>query len=374
MSRYPPAHCGVGEYTRMLATSISSIQRTLKLLVIATELSGSEPYTDENIDVYPVLREQYKDYRASLDILAEENGVNILHIEHEYGIFRDSLSLLDVVSEAKRERLVDKVVITLHTVYHPLSKRDDALVFQSSLRDSAIDMIIVHSRLQEFELEAQGAPMDRIIRIPHGTLINPYISLPRNRLCKALGIREELNGLVLVTPGFIRPDKGLDILLQALNETPFHYTFIVAGEFKDTRIKEFITSNPSVIVIEKYLSHDEILKLIALSDALVLPYRDKPGTYSVSGILHLSMGSLRPIVGTRVPRLIELYTRAPRMCATPGNVEDLRRRLKWTYSNYDLAVAYMSELYAYAARTQWIRMAQRHLSLYRRLLTREAAL
>jgi len=373
MSRYPPAHCGVGEYTRMLATSLSSIQRDARLFVISTELSGPEPYTDENISVYPVLSEQRRDYSASLDILARENGANILHIEHEYGIFRDSQGLLNIVNEAKKERLVDKVVITLHTVYHPLSRRNDALEFQASLRTPAIDMVVVHSRLQEFELEAQSVPMEKIIRIPHGTLINPYISAPRNRLRQSLGIEEGLNGLVLVVPGFIRPDKGLDVLLQALNKVSFPYTLIVAGEFKDTRIKELIASNPSVIVIEKYLSHDEILKLIALSDVLVLPYRDKPGTYSVSGILHLSMGSLRPIIGTRVPRLIELYTRAPRMCVAPGSVEDLRRKLEWAYNNYDLAVAYMSELYAYAARTQWIRMAQRHLSLYRRLLAREAA-
>lgn len=357
----------------MLVSSLYSLRRDLDMLVIATELSGSEHYieTISGVPVYPVLREKSNDYKKSLDVLAERNGVDILHIEHEYGIFRDGLGLLSVIEEAKNEGLARKVVITLHTVYHPSSRRSDALFLQKNLHSNAIDKIIVHSRLQEFELEAQGLPIDKIIRIPHGTLINPYISMPRYKLCESLGIRrEQLNGTVIVTPGFIRPDKGLDVLLEALTYAQFNYTLIVAGEFRDKRIKELIEKSNHTIVIEKYLSHDEILKLIALSDILVLPYRDKPGTYSVSGILHLSMGSLRPIIGTKVPRLVELYERAPRMCVTPGSTRDLRERLNWVHNNYDLAVAYMSELYAYAARTQWIRMARRHLALYRNLLVR----
>jgi len=360
----------------MLVSSLYSINRDLDVSVIATELSDTEPYREpiSGAPVYPVLRERSNDYTKSLDVLAEKNGADILHIEHEYGIFRDGLGLLGVIEEAKKERLTKKVVVTLHTVYHPSSGRSDALFFQKNLRTNIIDKIIVHSRLQEFELEAQGVPMDKIIRIPHGTLINPYISVPRDKLCESLGIKgERLHGIILVTPGFIRLDKGLDVLLNALAGIRFPYTFIVAGEFKNPEIRELVESNGNTIVIERYLSHEEILKLIALSDMLVLPYRDKPGTYSVSGILHLSMGSLRPIIGTRVPRLIELYTRAPRMCVTPGSAKDLERRLNWAYDNYDLAAAYMSELYAYAARTQWIRMARRHLVLYKKILAREEA-
>ncbi len=360
----------------MLVSSLYSIYRGLDLLVVATELSGKKPYRERisGALVYPVLQEQSRNYAGSLDVLTEWDGADILHVEHEYGIFRDSLGLLSILEEAKREKLAKKIIVTLHTVYHPSSGRSDALLFQKSLRSSAVDGVVVHSRLQEFELEAQGVSMGKIVRIPHGTLINPYISLPRDRLGESLGIkRDRLRGIILVTPGFIRPDKGLDVILRALADVQFSYTFIVAGEFKDPQLKELVESNDDAIVIEKYLSHDEILKLIALSDILVLPYKDKPGTYSVSGILHLSMGSLRPIIGSRVPRLIELYTKAPRMCVTPGSIADLRRRLNWAYNNYDLAVAYMSELYAYAARTQWIRMAQRHLGFYKRLLRGEVS-
>ncbi len=75
----------------------------------------------------------------------------------------------------------------------------------------------------------------------------------------------------------------------------------MAGEVWNGEAARSLREAPSVVHVEKYLSHDQILKLAALADAIVLPYRDKPGAYAASGILHLSMGSLKPIVGTRVP-------------------------------------------------------------------------
>jgi len=116
------------------------------------------------------------------------------------------------------------------------------------------------------------------------------------------------------------------------------------------------------------ISSDEILRVVALADAIVLPYKDRKGAYAVSGILHLSMGGLKPIIGSRTPRLIELYQFAPDLTVPPNNPKELANKIKWLVDNYDYAVAYMSELYSYAARTQWIRVAYRHLRLYRNLL------
>jgi len=141
----------------------------------------------------------------------------------------------------------------------------------------------------------------------------------------------------------------------------------MAGEVKDQRLKELLEDAPNTVVLDHYLSKDKMLKLIALSDAVVLPYRDKPGTYSVSGILHLAMGSLKPIIGTRVPRLIELYNNAPQMTITPGNSVELREKLVWLLQNYEHAMMYMERMYSYAVGTAWRNIARKHLQLYVKL-------
>lgn len=375
VSRYPPMHCGVAEYTRHLISAMHSIASWNKFAVLTSTVEGNKSWYDEVLDVkvIPAFSEQDRSYRKLLDELGYMDRTDILHVEHEYGIFGESLKLVEAVKTAREEKLVRKAVITMHTVTHP-SSGDKRGVFQMHLNE--FDAVVVHSILQEFELQCQGVDPRKIYRIPHGTLINPYLEFPRQVLAESLGIAtESLKGAVIAIPGFLRPDKGIDILFSALSYLKgIDKTVLVAGEPRDQRIVELIEElreEHNIILMDRYLSSDEILRVIGLADILVLPYRDKPGTYSVSGILHLSMGGLKPIIGSRTPRLVELYQYVPRLTVPPGDCVELAKRIKWVINNYDYAVPYMATLYGYAARTQWIRMARRHLKLYRRILAGE---
>ncbi len=378
ISTYPPTHCGVGEYTRMLVMALKSINPSLEIHVFSNIDEGGPERYDEGAGAYihPVYTRGSNSYKGVLDKLTEINGADIVHVQHEYGIFGYTPAILKTLLTAKDDGLVKKIVFTMHTIDHPSSIRIKTLEFQSKLNN--VDSVIVHSILQEFELQNQGIEPYLIHRIPHGTLLNPYFGTPRFKLAEDLGLKEkELSSIVMTIPGFLRKDKGLDIILDMINyiggETRF-LTLIVAGELRDRKIKEIvdeISGSVNTHFIEKYLSHEEILKLIALADLVILPYNDPPGKYSVSGILHLAMGSLKPIVGTRVPRLIELYQFSPRLVVSPRNPRELARKILWLTENYDLAVAYMSSLYAYSIRTNWVRMARRHYNLYSQLLVNQ---
>ena len=379
LSTYPPTHCGVAEYTRFLTSALKSIYPKLDLRVFSDiSENGAEIRTDGRVKVHPAFSRKSERYNRLLDELAAIGGVDLLHVQHEFGIFGHHDAILRACLEAKREKLVKKIVFTMHSVYHPLSGDVGALEFQRKL--NSVDAVIVHSYLMEFELQNQGLDPLLIRRIPHGTLLNPYLDDPRHKLLKALNLKEEdFTGIILATPGFLRRDKGLDLLVQALAALEYkreRITLLIAGEKRannpsDQEMLDLIedaSKKMKIILIEKYLSNEEILKIAALADILILPYRDKPALYSVSGILHLSMGSFKPLLGTRVPRLIELYQSAPRATVPPKKPKELSKSLEWFIRNYDHIVAYMASLYSYAVRTQWIRMARRHLRLYRELL------
>lgn len=373
-STYPPTHCGVGEYTRMLVVALKSLYPKINAFILSDKRGGGERFDElAQVYVYPSFEHEEPSYRELLNNLSRIDGVDVLHIQHEYGIFGKHNGIVEAVEEARRERLVKKVVITMHTVDHPYTLRSGTLEFQRQL--NKFDMVIVHSPLQEFELIHQGIDPSKIIRIPHGTLLNPYLWMPRFKLAESLGIKEEqLLGFIIGVPGFIRQDKGLDLLIKAIKPlmTDSDYTVIVAGEVRDPDLKkeveDMVKNGPNLLLIEKYLTNEEILKLVALVDAVILPYRDRPASYSVSGILHLSMGGLKPIIGTRAPRLIELYQHAPRMTVPVRNPDELTKKIKWLRHNYDVAIAYMSQMYSYAVRTEWHRVARRHLAVYAYLL------
>ncbi len=371
ISRYPPVHCGVAEYTKFYSSALKSLNPKMRIIVFSTKEASEDRYEDElGVEVYPCFDVAEKSYSEFLDTLAEVGGVDILHVQHEYGIFGEGRHVIDALVRAKEEELAKRTVITMHTVDHPYTQRKYTLKFQASLND--VDAIIVHSNLQEFELQMQDVESSKLFRIPHGTLINPYLRFTRGYLSKSLGLNEDdFRGIILAIPGFLRKDKGVDVLLEALRLIEnIRFTLVLAGEPRDPELHELVTEKTEyrTIVIERYLSGDEILRVVALADAIVLPYKDRKGAYAVSGILHLSMGGLKPIIGSRTPRLVELYQFAPDMTVPPNDPKELANKIKWLVDNYDYAVAYMSELYGYAARTQWIRMAYRHLRLYRSLL------
>ncbi len=370
ISRYPPVHCGIAEYTKFLVSALRSLNPKLKIYVFSTKEEHGSPYEDElGVEVFPCFSPMGRDYSELLSVLSEVEGVDVLHVQHEYGIFGKERYILDALIEAKEEKLAKRTVITMHTVDHPYG-RDYALRFQASLNE--VDAVVVHSNLQEFELQNQNVSPSRISRIPHGTLINPYLSYSKSLLSESLGFNsDEFRGMILAIPGFLRRDKGVDVLLEALKMVKdMRFTILLAGEPKDEDLHELVSRETEykTIVMERYLSSDEILRVVALADAIVLPYKDRKGAYAVSGILHLSMGGLKPIIGSRTPRLVELYQFAPDMTVPPNDAKELAKKIKWLVENYDYAVAYMTELYSYAATTQWIRMARRHLRLYNTLL------
>ncbi len=374
-STYPPIHCGVGEYTRSLASALTA--RPGVEVVVAAESGVGEPYVDKASGAMVKPSFTARDpssYSGILDTLSSAGGVDVLHVQHEYGIFGAYRRLLEVVEEAKREGLARKAVITMHTVYHPMAGSVEAIEFQQSLLE-AFDAIIVHLPIQSFELQAQDVPVGIVHRIPHGTSVNPYVGVPKGLLAERLGVpKRVLAGFTVVMMGFLRRDKGIDTLLEAVEEAgDSRPNVIVAGEPRDEELARTLREYADrglIEYIERYLSGDEMLMLAALADAIVLPYRDPPGKYAASGVLHQSMGSLKPVIGTGVPRLSELYQLAPRLVFKPGDSDALARLLRWMSEpgNFDLAIAYASPIYSYAVRTSWPRMARRHLEVYTALL------
>ncbi len=374
ISTYPPTHCGIAEYTRMLIASLKSLNPRIEVYVVADKTVKKETWYDEYAGayIYPAFIRGGSNLANIRKVLDEIGRVDILHIQHDYSLYGYSDEIIRITEWAQQQELADKTVITMHTVHHPYTNEPETIPFQKKL--NKYNAVIVHSHLQEFELRNQGVEPGKVWRIPHGTLLNPYLGYPRRKLLENLKLREErINGLIAVIPGFLKKDKGLDILLEALKIMKIarkDLTLIVAGEVWDKRVLEHLEALDKVVNLvfwERYLENDEILQLNALADIIVLPYRSVK-FYSVSGMLHLSMGSLKPIIGTRVPKLIELYQHAPRLTIPPEKPQQLARTIKTVTRNYDLIVPYMSSLYSYAIRTQWHRMAQRHQNLYNQLL------
>ncbi len=119
----------------------------------------------------------------------------------------------------------------------------------------------------------------------------------------ATGALPKEHELELLFFGFVRPYKGLDVLIEALPlvRDDLDVRLTVAGEFWQggeetrTRIAE-LGVGERVDIVEGYLSDADAAEYFARADAVALPYRSATG----SGVVAVAYHYDKPVIVTRV--------------------------------------------------------------------------
>jgi glycosyltransferase involved in cell wall biosynthesis len=111
---------------------------------------------------------------------------------------------------------------------------------------------------------------------------------------------------VILFFGFIRDYKGLDLLIQAMKNTPDDYLLIIAGEVYGSfdKYKKQIDENAlgdKVQLHVRYISDNEVPVFFSAADVCVLPYKSA----TQSGITSISYHFDLPIIATDVGGLKE---------------------------------------------------------------------
>lgn len=125
--------------------------------------------------------------------------------------------------------------------------------------------------------------------------------------CKTLNLPADKKYILFF--GFIRKYKGLDILLEAMNDARIRETgiqLIVAGEFYDERAAydEIIQTRKlnNVIMMTDFIPDSKVLYYFSIADLVVQPYRSA----TQSGITQVAYHFEKPMIVTNVGGLPEL--------------------------------------------------------------------
>ena len=108
--------------------------------------------------------------------------------------------------------------------------------------------------------------------------------------------------------GLVRDYKGLDILIEAMDELKDEDVFLtVAGEWWRGRkkLRRSLEKSPSrkrVEVIDRYLNGEETALCFSRADVVVLPYR----TVTATGVVPLAYHYGKPVIATRVGGMPEV--------------------------------------------------------------------
>lgn len=186
------------------------------------------------------------------------------------------------------------------------------------------DRLIVHARATASGLEAFGVDRRRILFIEHGlNSVEPFAGDAEDAR-RGLGLSTE--GPWLLMFGKIAPYKGLDLLIESMAQLA-GFNLLIAGFWGDRRYREVIERlvadgglAPRIHMIDRYIEDDEVGRIFAACDGLVLPYRH----IDQSGVLMLAMSLGKPVVATRVGGLSEYINETNGLMIDVADVEPVR--------------------------------------------------
>jgi glycosyltransferase involved in cell wall biosynthesis len=214
------------------------------------------------------------------------------------------------------------VAYVCHNVLPHERRIVDKPLTKLALRES--DFLVLLSAQSEREL-GEVAPAAK-----HSTLYHPRYSfflrpgLTREAARAKLG----LEGRVLLFFGYVRPYKGLGILLDAFGlyaRDEKTARLLVVGEFYEDRgpyerrVKE-LGLESRVSLVDRYVSDEEVADYFTAGDLLVLPYLSA----TQSGVIQIAQSFGLPVVTTDVGGLPEVVEDGKTgFLVPPGNSEAL---------------------------------------------------
>lgn len=142
-----------------------------------------------------------------------------------------------------------------------------------------LDTIVCVSNAVMRDLANHGVPRQKLTTIYKGHDPNWYDSIDqsiaREDLCKEFDI--PCDSLIIGMAGTLRPVKGADILIRAMEELPPDVYVVLVGPLKDARLSKAITNSPQKNRVKITGYRDDAIDLIAGFDVNLALSRGREG-------------------------------------------------------------------------------------------------
>jgi polysaccharide biosynthesis protein PslF len=298
LSTYPPRACGIATFTQDL---VNALQKTGKINTSIMAINDSDYFYPPNVKF--TIEQQSKEAYTEAAEKINGSGVDLLMVEHEFGIYGGTSGeyLLDLT-----EHLRIPYCVTLHTVLPNPDEQQKKII--ATLAAKCSKLITMAANTVEILQNTYGVDKNKIEVVHHG--VPEYPAVERDTLKRELG----LSGRFIVsTFGLISPGKGLEYGIEAIAKVakkhPEILYFILGQthpvikqkdgenyrEKLERLVKNFGVEN-NIRFVNHYLTIEEIIRYLQLSDIYMTPYLGKD--QAVSGTLAYAVGYGRVIVST----------------------------------------------------------------------------
>jgi len=368
--------CGISTYSEELCEClVDSGEVNVQVLAPMEEDSGMS--APEGIPFR--LAWNRNDPNLPLTIPAYVKECDIVHVQHEYGLFQHHDAFIQLLRFLRREGI--KTVVTLHTVYPYGDWRSGVI---DSIR-SNVDAVITHTA-EAYAAVSLSRGSSRVVKIQHGTRAN-VIKGNRVTGLKFLGIPDRFAGASFGgVIGFIGPGKNIHETIMAWSDAtarklidPSKSGLIVIGEVDEKvfwygqqleNCKRDCGFAENIFIINKFIPRDMMNHVMSVFDYAILNTTSK--TLSASGQIHALAAhgvpfaaAERPIYRDAINAGAIPFLLGKDSCYTIMTVNAIAALASCTGMRDNIKAT----VEAYAKETSWTKQADRHIELYREILS-----
>ncbi len=381
-----PQRCGIASYSHFLAEALCRADFESRVTLLAHG-PKSRPQ-GAAYSVVPAFRGE-GDFGSKIMRHVAESEAQLVHIQHEYGIFGVDDRFLNLLRQLRQAGLPS--IVTMHTVHTKLSinggcahsemtrafRRVDLERYQVEIARLADQVVVHHENTIRRVLLRQGCEPSRVMTIPHGT---PEIRRPDSTRAKsALSIPPDAP--LLVAFGYLTRSKNFHVLIEAFRRVKAQLPAarLWLGGYAKSATREGLAyaarcqrliresrMDGDVTFSNAFMEDENLSQVLSAADVCCFAYDED--TRSASGAVHLALGFDKPVVAARIPKFQEIGDVADELLVNPRSPRELSRLLVRLLTDERFRTAVQEDLRSLAVKTAWPGVAREHLRMYRHLL------
>jgi glycosyltransferase involved in cell wall biosynthesis len=370
VSTYTPRKCGIATFSNDLRDNLLS--QGQKVLIAAI----SEPFSSY---VYPlevafkIQQERKADYIACAQWANHNPDIEMVIIQHEYGIFggHDGDYVLELVAHLQKPYL-----LVTHTVLPQPHENQKKVLMRLAQEADGIICMTVRARKMLFKI--YDIPLEKIIVVPHGVPNFPIKD--REKLKAQYGLKDRR---IITTFGFIGPGKGLEFGLKALAKVVDKHTdvlYLIAGNthpmllrsegerYRDSilQLVEELELQNNVLFVNRFLDIAEIGDYLYMTDIYLSPYPNMD--QAVSGPLSFAVGCGRAIIATPYEYAREILAQGRGLVAREATPEALAEQLELILGDVALQTELEHRVAEFGQSFSWESVAEIYLKIAEEVL------
>ena len=361
-----PRQCGIATFTSDLGDALQDKSTGVNCLVVAVN-DAERRYIYRDRVRFEVSEGDIESYHRAAEFL-NFNGVDLLCLQHEYGIYGGAAGahVLELMRDVEMP-----IVTTLHTILaEPTSSQRFVMGELARLSER---LVVMSQHGAALLRTVYQIPNDKIDFIPHG--IDP--ALPNAGSKGILGMDGQS---VILTFGLLSPDKGIEYMIDALPAVLVRFpntVYVVLGA-THPHVKEcdgevyrlMLENRAKRLGVEKqvrfynhFVSREELCNYMSATDIYVTPYL-KPEQIT-SGTLAYALGSGKAVISTPYWYAEELLAEGRGKLVPWRDSTAIAKQIITLLANETARHAMQARGTSYTAEMAWPSVAQRYVQSFR---------